>query len=98
MADDLAIVKFSSSKNSAQIEDNGDFKKEDNVKSFKEMELSRFYVVTLSLSIITFILDLYFHCWIAYVYYLEKQGVYFVLTLVFIIVPALITTAFSMRW
>ncbi|KAL0277481.1 UNVERIFIED_CONTAM: hypothetical protein PYX00_004743 [Menopon gallinae] len=98
MADDFTVVRFSTSQNSAQIEGINEFKKDDYVKSFKEMELGRFYIVTILLSVVTFILDLYFHCWIAYVYYIEKEGDYFVLTLVFLVVPALVTTAFSMRW
>lgn len=98
MADDFTVVRFSTTQNSAQIEGINEYKKDDYVKSFKEMELGRFYIVTILLSVVTFILDLYFHCWIAYVYYIEKEGDYFVLTLVFLVVPALVTTAFSMRW
>lgn len=90
-----SVVKFTSAKESTQIETGVDFKRDDIVKEF---HLSKFYIFNLSFSIFTFILDLYFHCKLAYVYSTTNQHVFFALTLVFIVFPALVTTAFSMRW
>lgn len=98
MEDENKAVRFSLHQNTAQIDIISGYKKEDGVKNFKEMELGRFYIVILILSIVTFILDLYFHCWLAYVYYRERETSFFALTLFFIVVPALISSAFSMRW
>lgn len=98
MASEGSVVKFTSAKELTQIETPSEFKKEDNVKVFKEFHLPRFYVFNLLFSIFTFILDLYFQCKLAFVYSKSDHPEYFALTLVFIVVPALVTTAFSMRW
>ncbi|EEB12749.1 conserved hypothetical protein [Pediculus humanus corporis] len=98
MANEFRGVRFSLNQSSGHIDIISDNKKDDGVKVFKEMELGRFYILTLILSILTFILDLYLHCWIAYIYYKAQEVTFFTLTLIFIIVPALTSSAFSMRW
>lgn len=57
-----------------------------------------YHIICLLLSITTFALDVGFDSWLAYFYYSQGQGAYFALTLTFLIFPALITTAFSLRW
>jgi hypothetical protein len=57
-----------------------------------------YHIICVLLSITTFVLDVGFDSWLAYLYYRQGQGVYFALTVTFIIFPALITTAFSLRW
>lgn len=57
-----------------------------------------YHIICLLLSITTFILDVGFDSWLAYFYYRQGQGAYFALTVTFLIFPALITTAFSLRW
>lgn len=98
MDDDYRGVRFSLNHNSSQVDGSVDLKKTDRIKCFKELELGRLYIATLTFSIVTFMLDVIFHCWIAYVYYKEKEIHFFAFTLVFLIVPALVSTAFSMRW
>jgi hypothetical protein len=57
-----------------------------------------YHIICLLLSITTFTLDVGFDSWLAYFYYSQGQGAYFALTATFLIFPALITTAFSLRW
>lgn len=57
-----------------------------------------YHIICLLLSITTFALDVGFDSWLAYFYYRQGQGAYFALTVTFLIFPALITTAFSLRW
>jgi hypothetical protein len=57
-----------------------------------------YHIICLLLSITTFVLDVGFDSWLAYFYYRQGQGTYFALTVTFLIFPALITTAFSLRW
>ncbi|PNF23341.1 hypothetical protein B7P43_G15081 [Cryptotermes secundus] len=57
-----------------------------------------YHIICLLISITTFILDIGFDSWLAYIYYCQGQGSYFALTVTFLIFPALITTAFSLRW
>lgn len=57
-----------------------------------------YHIICLLLSITTYALDVGFDSWLAYFYYRQGQGAYFALTLTFLILPALITTAFSLRW
>jgi hypothetical protein len=57
-----------------------------------------YHIICLLLSITTFTLDVGFDSWLAYLYYSQGQGAYFALTTTFLIFPALITTAFSLRW
>ncbi|VEN40020.1 unnamed protein product [Callosobruchus maculatus] len=49
------------------------------------------------ISIISHIVDVFFDCNIAYRYYASKQLGYFCATVAFIIIPAMINTAFSIR-
>lgn len=98
MEDEFRGVRFSLNHGSGQIDILTDCRKDDGMKGFKEMELGRFYIPTILLSIVTFVLDLYLYCWLAYIYYSDDKNTFFTLTLSFILVPALISSAFSMRW
>lgn len=49
------------------------------------------------ISIISHVVDVVFDCNIAYQYYVGKKTAYFCTTLAFIIIPAIINTAFSLR-
>lgn len=98
MASEGTVVKFVAGKELSFMESENSFKKSESSKVFKEFHLPRFYVFNLVFSICTFLLDLYFHCKVAYEYSVRGQHVFFALTLAFIVIPALITTAFSMRW
>lgn len=97
MADDCTVVRFSNESHSARIEslksnDNGD-KMSDSVPEF-----GLFYVLCISLSIVTYVLDYILACWLLYYYSVNGQGLYLALTLTFIVLPAIMMTAFSMRW
>lgn len=98
MADDCTVVRFSSNDPStARIEtlktnENGDKVTEQN------LEFGFFYVVCILLSVVTYVVDYVFACWLLYYYYLNNEGLYFALTLTFVVLPALLMTAFSMRW
>lgn len=69
-----------------------------NDPSFSEADFGIFYAVCFVISIITFAADILLHCWLAYVFYMRKEMLYFVLTITFIIVPSIVSTGFSMRW
>lgn len=97
MADDCTVVRFSNESHSARIEtlktgDNGD------KMSDYSAEFGVFYVICISLSIITYALDYILACWLLYYYSINGQGVYLALTLTFVVLPAILMTAFSMRW
>jgi hypothetical protein len=49
-------------------------------------------------SIATYVVDLGMDIYVAYVYHVSEYIGYFVLTLVFIIIPSVSMTAFSLRW
>ncbi|CAH1365888.1 hypothetical protein MTP99_002172 [Tenebrio molitor] len=57
-----------------------------------------FYVICIALSIITYVLDLVLACVLLYYYSVYGYGLYFALTLTFILVPALFVTTVSLRW
>lgn len=50
------------------------------------------------LSMGTYLFDLGMDIYVAYVYFIRGYVTYFVLTLVFVIIPAGTMTAFSLRW
>lgn len=56
------------------------------------------HMFMLCISILTYCSDLVFAALIAYFYFTQGRVTFFVLTIVFIAVPILTTTAFSMRW
>lgn len=57
-----------------------------------------YYLTCHLLSIATYLVDHCFSCWLAYQYHVQGQETYFALTITFLILPALISTGFSMRW
>lgn len=98
MASEGTVVKFVAGKETAFLDSENSLKKEETTKVFKEFHLPRFYVFNLLFSICTWILELYFYCKVAYGYSMNGEHEYFALTLAFFVIPALLTTAFSMRW
>jgi len=62
------------------------------------LRFNYFDISCILFSIATYTLDLCTDCYVAYVYYTGEWIGYFVLTLVFVIVPAGTMTAFSLRW
>lgn len=93
---EFAVVKFSAEEMQSTIED-FPTKNEDNEER-EPPNFGIFYVLCLMFSIFTYILDVCVHCWIAYLYHARGQLTNFVLTVLFMILPALLTTAFSLRW
>ncbi|XP_065200156.1 XK-related protein 7-like [Planococcus citri] len=65
---------------------------------YSEADFGFFYAVCFVISIITFAVDILLHCWLAYLFYMKTEMLYFVLTITFIIVPSIVSTGFSMRW
>lgn len=98
MAEDCTVVRFSREQSQARIER---FKQNDLNSTDKYVECIQnfgiFYAFCVSISIITYILDIAF-CSLLLCYYIHTNGVYFSLTLTFMILPALFTTTFSLRW
>lgn len=62
------------------------------------LRFNYFDMFCILLSMGTYIFDLGMDIYIAYVYYTNARIDYFVLTLVFVIIPAGTMTAFSLRW
>lgn len=92
------MVRFSAEPSTVRIEN----LKQQNDSTDKITESNQtfgvFYVICIALSIITYVLDLVLACILLYFYSIHGQGVYFGLTLTFVLVPALFMTAFSLRW
>ncbi|XP_049817697.1 XK-related protein 6 [Aethina tumida] len=97
MAEDCTVVKFSRDPSLARIEN---LKQTDNVDKFAENEhnFGVFYVTCIALSIITYVLDIALACILLYVYYVNQYRVDFALTVSFMLLSALFTTAISLRW
>ncbi|XP_067006507.2 XK-related protein 4 [Anabrus simplex] len=95
---ECVVVKFSSESLGTQVEDFSSNTQDEPDKSTKTPMFGVYHIVCLTLSIATYLLDIGFDSWLAYFYYIQGQGAYFALTITFMIIPALITTAFSMRW
>lgn len=91
------VVRFSRDPSSAKIET---LKHVDSPDKFTELGSSFgvFYVICVALSIITYVADLVLTCFLLYFYSVQGHGVYFALTLTFLVVPVLFTTAFNFRW
>jgi hypothetical protein len=62
------------------------------------LRFNHFDMACIIFSMITYTLDLAMDLYIAYIYYTGEWIGYFVLTLIFVIVPAGTMTAFSLRW
>lgn len=99
MADeeDCAVVRFSRDPSSAKIEN---FKQVDSPDKLTDTNqtFGAFYVICIALSIITYALDLALACLLLYFYTIGGHGLYFALTLTFVILPAIVMTAFNFRW
>lgn len=97
MAEECQVVRFSREPSLAKIEN-----LKQNVESpdkFTENgHFGFFYVICIGLSIVTYILDLVLACFLLYFYSVNGNGVYFALTLTFLIIPALIMSTVSLRW
>lgn len=99
MAEDCPVVRFSRDQSVARIETLK--QQNDSPDKFPETHIytfDAFYVVCIALSIITYIVDLILASVLLYFYYINENGVYFALTLTFVILPALFMTTFSLRW
>ncbi|XP_031347050.1 XK-related protein 4-like [Photinus pyralis] len=96
MAETCTVVRFS--KDSLVRIDN--LKQNDSSDKLSEMQrtFGIFYMICISLSIITYIADLVLACILLYFYSVKGYGLYFTLTLTFLLLPALIMNAVSMRW
>lgn len=96
MAEECTVVRFTRDPSAARIET----LKNESPDKFQEQNTTfgAFYVICVALSIITYVLDLVLACVLLYFYSVNKQGVYFALTLTFILVPALFMTTVSLRW
>ncbi|KAF5274141.1 hypothetical protein FQR65_LT04539 [Abscondita terminalis] len=97
MAETCTVVRFSKDPSLVRIDN---LKQNDSSDKLSEMSQSfgAFYMICISLSIITYVLDLVLACILLHFYSVKGYGLYFALTLTFILVPALIMTAVSMRW
>lgn len=98
MAEDCAVVRFSREQSTARIER---IRQTADLNIDKYAEISQnfglFYIICVSLSIVTYVLDIVF-CSLLLYYYVQTSGLYFALTLTFMILPALFMTTFSLRW
>lgn len=97
MAETCTVVRFSKDPSLARIENLKQNESSDKICETQQT-FGVFYVICIALSIITYIVDLTFACILLYFYSTKGYGVYFALTLTFVLVPALFMTAFSMRW
>lgn len=98
MADDCTVVRFSTNDPStARIETLKTNENGDKIID-QSLEFGVFYVICIILSICTYVLDYIFACSLLYYYSITGQGLYLALTLTFMVLPAIIVTAFSMRW
>lgn len=97
MAETCTVVRFSKDPSTARIEN---LKQNDSSDKMCEAQqtFGFFYVICIALSIITYVLDLALACILLYFYSVQGYGVYFALTLTFVLVPAIFMTAISMRW
>lgn len=99
MAEDCPVVRFSRDQSVARIDTLK--QQNDSPDKFPDSHLytfDAFYVICIALSMITYIVDLTLASILLYFYYINENGVYFALTLTFVILPALFMTTFSLRW
>lgn len=94
MSEDCTVVRFSREPSSARIEN----LKQNDFPEKNYTDFGGFYVTCVLLSVITYIADLVLVCVLLYFYSIDGHGVYFALTLSFLLVPALLMTAFNFRW
>ncbi|XP_060529521.1 XK-related protein 7-like [Cylas formicarius] len=97
MADDCTVVRFSREPSLARIDN---LKINDSPDKITENShiFGPFYVSCVLLSIITYIADLALTIILLYFYSIQGHGVYFALTLTFVLLPAICITTVSFRW
>lgn len=97
MSEDCTVVRFSREPSSARIET---LKQTDGGYPEKHCtDFSGFYVTCVLISVITYIADLVLVCVLLYFYAINSDDhLYFALTLSFLLLPALLMTAFNFRW
>lgn len=97
MAEDCTVVRFTRDPSTARIER---IKQSEFSEKLPEgtQHFGLFYIICVTISIITYLLDLALACALLYFYIYNKHGVYFALTLTFLLVPAIFMTTFSLRW
>lgn len=91
---EVRVVRF----NSTTLTLVPESEKRKNESLFSDPDFGLFYGLCFIISIMTFIMDLSMHCWLAYVYHTRNDLFYFLLTATFIIIPSIVSTGFSMRW
>lgn len=97
MAETCTVVRFSKDPSTVHI-DNLKQHAESLDKLVETQVFGAFYVICIALSIATYVLDIALTSILLYLYYANGYGVYFALTLTFVVLPAIFMTAFSMRW
>ncbi|XP_018321466.1 XK-related protein 6 [Agrilus planipennis] len=96
MAEDCTVVRFSKDHSTARIEN---YKNNDSPDRLSDtVYFGTFYVICVIFSIFSYVADLTLACFLLYFYSVNGYGVYFALTLTFVVMPAIILTAFNMRW
>lgn len=90
------MVRFNSITLKADPDSERNNKQNDSM--YSEADFGVLYAICFLLSIMTFAADIIMHCWLAYLFHLKREVLYFVLTVTFIIIPSIVSTGFSMRW
>ncbi|XP_018573910.1 XK-related protein 6 [Anoplophora glabripennis] len=98
MAEECTVVRFSRDPSLARIESLKQQNDSPDKFSDSTQKFGMFYAVCIALSIITYVLDLVLACILLYFYSVNGHGLYFALTLTFVIIPALFMTTISLRW
>ncbi|VEN51923.1 unnamed protein product [Callosobruchus maculatus] len=97
MAEDCTVVRFSRDPSQVRIET----LKHQGESPDKFSDIARFgpfYVFCIGLSITTYVLDLVLAIILLYFYTVHGYGLYFALTLTFMVIPALFMSTISLRW
>lgn len=97
MGEECTVVRFTREPSLARIET----LKNDNQDKYCNNEMNGFgvfYVICVALSMVTYVLDVFFACLLLYFYSVNRHGAYFALTLTFVLLPAIVMTAVSLRW
>ncbi|XP_034230394.1 XK-related protein 4-like [Thrips palmi] len=92
------VGKVASASLGAKINEIGLRRSEENARMSASLQFGFYYLTCHLLSISTYLIDHGFSCWLAYQYHTQGQETYFALTITFVVMPALISTGFSMRW
>ncbi|XP_049763280.1 XK-related protein 7-like [Schistocerca cancellata] len=98
---ECVVVKFGGDRGVCYGDDGNSNLQDEMHNSTSYQTFGIYHAVCIALSIVTYVVDVVLHCWLAYFYLTQGHGAYFAyfgLTVTFLVVPALISTAFSMRW